>query len=304
MIELNEIREQIDEVDKKIVELFEKRMELGKAVAQYKQQVGKPILDKQRERQKIEAMQDLATNPSHKRAVSELFLQLMSLSRKYQYTLIGERQTDMLSSFHMVEQLPIYNQTKIVCQKEACNDNERHKENGQYIVQFFGEDTKKLYVEQLKEVFQILEEEKAEYGVVPIQINDTIIRTLIYDLLLLHEDICIVAEENIHDKRREENKEMSFLILKKGRMYQKDAKKIMVSVQLSNEVGSLYEMLSNLLHNNINLTRIESGELKENGQISYHFLMEFIGNLQEPSVRNACTVMREESLDFRVLGNY
>ena len=304
MIELNAIREQIDEVDKKIVELFEKRMELGKAVAQYKQQVGKPILDKQRERQKIEAMQALATNPSHKRAVSELFLQLMSLSRKYQYTLIGERQTDMLSSFHMVEQLPIYNQTKIVCQKEACNDNEWHKENEQYIVQFFGEDTKKLYVEQLKEVFQILEKEKAEYGVVPIQNNDTITRTLIYDLLLLHEDICIVAEENTHDKRKEEDEEMSFLILKKGHMYQKDAKKMMVSVRLSNEVGSLYEILSNLLHNNLNLTRIESRELKENGQISYHFILEFIGNSQEPSVRNACTVMREESLDFRVLGNY
>ncbi|MBQ3583839.1 MAG: chorismate mutase, partial [Lachnospiraceae bacterium] len=40
-LDLNEIRKQIDEVDASIVDLFEKRMDLCKNVAQYKIDNGK-----------------------------------------------------------------------------------------------------------------------------------------------------------------------------------------------------------------------------------------------------------------------
>ena len=56
MLDLNVIREQIDGIDKQLVDLFEQRMKLTKEVAEYKIQTGKKVLDTQRERAKIEAV--------------------------------------------------------------------------------------------------------------------------------------------------------------------------------------------------------------------------------------------------------
>ena len=53
MIDLNKIRDEIDETDKGIVRLFEKRMELTEEVAKYKIETGKPVFDKEREISKM-----------------------------------------------------------------------------------------------------------------------------------------------------------------------------------------------------------------------------------------------------------
>jgi chorismate mutase / prephenate dehydratase len=44
MLDLNVIREQIDGIDKQLVDLFEQRMKLTKEVAEYKIQTGKNAL--------------------------------------------------------------------------------------------------------------------------------------------------------------------------------------------------------------------------------------------------------------------
>ena len=50
MKDLNEIREEIDEIDRQMVALYEKRMRRTSEVAEYKLSVGKPVLDKGREK--------------------------------------------------------------------------------------------------------------------------------------------------------------------------------------------------------------------------------------------------------------
>ena len=48
-MDLQEIRGQLDEIDAQVVELLKKRLRLGEEVARYKMQVGKPVLDRERE---------------------------------------------------------------------------------------------------------------------------------------------------------------------------------------------------------------------------------------------------------------
>lgn len=48
MRDLLEIRNEIDELDDKIVELYERRMQLTTEVAEYKIETGKQIFDKER----------------------------------------------------------------------------------------------------------------------------------------------------------------------------------------------------------------------------------------------------------------
>ena len=53
MIDLQITRKHIDEIDSKIVELFEQRMQEASEVAAYKIATGKPVFDKEREEDKM-----------------------------------------------------------------------------------------------------------------------------------------------------------------------------------------------------------------------------------------------------------
>jgi len=49
MVDLNIYRQQIDEVDSKLLELIAKRLEIVKLVGEYKKQNNLPVIDKSRE---------------------------------------------------------------------------------------------------------------------------------------------------------------------------------------------------------------------------------------------------------------
>lgn len=82
MLDLNVIREQIDGIDKQLVDLFEQRMKLTKEVAEYKIQTGKKVLDTQRERAKIEAVTKLVKNEANVHAIDDLFHRLWLIQEK------------------------------------------------------------------------------------------------------------------------------------------------------------------------------------------------------------------------------
>ena len=75
---------QLDEVDKEIVELFEKRMEICGKVAETKIASGMAVYDAEREKQKLAAVSAMANSEFNQIAVHELFSQMMTISRKYQ----------------------------------------------------------------------------------------------------------------------------------------------------------------------------------------------------------------------------
>ena len=55
------LRDQIDAIDKQIVELYEKRVDVCKEVAEYKIETGKKVFDKVREAEKIEKVKAMAS---------------------------------------------------------------------------------------------------------------------------------------------------------------------------------------------------------------------------------------------------
>ena len=91
MLDLLDIRKQIDSIDGQMVALFEKRMELCAQVAEYKIQNGKEVLDRKREEEKLEALAKLATGSFNQVGVQELFRQIMAMSRKLQYRQMNQR---------------------------------------------------------------------------------------------------------------------------------------------------------------------------------------------------------------------
>ena len=78
MLDLGQIRNEIDGIDKQLVELFEQRMKLTKEVAEYKIQTGKKVLDREREKAKIESVTKLVKNKENVHAIDDLFSQIMA----------------------------------------------------------------------------------------------------------------------------------------------------------------------------------------------------------------------------------
>ena len=49
-LDINVLREEINEIDREMVDLFKKRMKVAASVAEYKKERGLPVLDAARER--------------------------------------------------------------------------------------------------------------------------------------------------------------------------------------------------------------------------------------------------------------
>ena len=81
-MDLSQLRGEIDRIDSQIVDLYEQRMEVSSAIADYKIANGKKVFDKEREKEKIQAVKSLTHSEFNSIGIEELFSQIMSMSRK------------------------------------------------------------------------------------------------------------------------------------------------------------------------------------------------------------------------------
>lgn len=90
MKDLQVLRGELDAVDREMVALFEKRMEIAQQVARYKLQNGLPVLDAGREQQVLASRRQMLTDDSLGDAAETLFRHLMALSREVQEKILRE----------------------------------------------------------------------------------------------------------------------------------------------------------------------------------------------------------------------
>lgn len=374
--DLTKCREEIDNIDRQLVELYEKRMEVSEKVAAYKIATGKRVLDKERERQKLEAVQAMAGNDFNKHGVKELFEQIMTMSRKKQYQLITESGSMNRLPFIEVDSL-VKKGIRVVYQGAQGSYSEAAMKK------FFGEDINHFSVDTFRDAMTAIEEGTADYAVLPIENSTAGIVSQIYDLLVEYENY-IVGEQIIpirhcllapagatmdtiktvyshaqslmqsehflseHPQWRQEsmqnnafaaakvakegditqaaiaseyaaktyglqilqkginqaeNNSTRFIIVTNQKIFQKDASKISICLEISHESGSLYHILSHFIYNDLNMTKIESRPIEERNW-EYRFFIDFEGNLNQSSVKNALRGLRDEAKNMRVLGNY
>ena len=94
MSELDVLRGAIDEVDRQIVALFERRMAVTQQVGEYKQAHDIPVLDAHRERQVIANKLDCLQNQDLRTDVTLLYETIMGISRRQQRRLVQEGADD------------------------------------------------------------------------------------------------------------------------------------------------------------------------------------------------------------------
>ncbi|MCR5700586.1 MAG: chorismate mutase [Lachnospiraceae bacterium] len=190
MQDLSITRQQIDEVDSEIVKLIEKRMDLALEVAKYKSETGKPIYDKAREEEKLDKLGNLAHGKFNARSVQELFTQIMSVSRRYQYRAIGDRDHFVDKLYKQIDKLEITSDTKAVYAGVPGAFAETA------LVSFFGENVMSTNVADFTEVAKAVSEGRADYGVLPIENSTAGFVNGIYDLFESY-NLSIVGEQMV-----------------------------------------------------------------------------------------------------------
>lgn len=109
-----------------------------------------------------------------------------------------------------------------------------------------------------------------------------------------------VLKENIQNAGTNTTR---FAIIMKTPNYKPDANHVCVSFEVKHESGSLYKALSNLIYNDVNMTKIESRPIPER-PFEYRFIVEVEGNLEASNIKNAFVGLKDELVSFKILGTY
>ena len=83
-MDLDIIRQEIDQIDDQIVKLLEERMHLVEGVVAYKKASGKAILDTKREEVIFEKVRNCVSNKKYEETIVETFSDILKRSRDYQ----------------------------------------------------------------------------------------------------------------------------------------------------------------------------------------------------------------------------
>ena len=179
-MDLSQYREQIDQIDDELIQLFARRMETAAQIAQWKRQAGKPVMDAGRERAKLLDVMEKCPEEFKDYAVS-LYSLLFELSRSYQHRILD-------SSSALTEQItaaventdPLFPKTATV----ACQGVE-----GAYS-QLACEKLFRLpdifYFNSFDAVFSAIEKGLCRYGIIPLENSTAGSVNKVYDLMMRH----------------------------------------------------------------------------------------------------------------------
>jgi len=82
-MDLKYYREKIDKIDNDLLQLFKERMDTCRSIALYKKEHDLPVLNKERERELLDAIAEKTEEELRPYAL-KLYTQLLELSRAYQ----------------------------------------------------------------------------------------------------------------------------------------------------------------------------------------------------------------------------
>ena len=179
-MDINELRSQIDGVDKQIIELFRQRQAISENIAAYKLAAGKPIYDPERERKKLVEVAGLAGEDLRTGAIM-LFSTLFDLSSTRQMQVMNKTSDLAQRITAAIENTPKqFPQYPIV----ACQGVEGAY--SQIACEKIFRTPNIMYFQNFEGVFAAIENGLCEYGVLPIENSTAGSVNRIYDLMAQH----------------------------------------------------------------------------------------------------------------------
>ena len=167
-MELDEIRQSIDKLDDELLELFARRMKLCCDVADYKAEKGLPVFQGGREQEILKRISESA--PEGLESASKLlFSQIMDISKCLQQ--------ERLTQYKAVEYASPTADPVAACPGIAGSYSE------EACIRAFSDHARINYYDTFEQVFEAVNNGKADYGVVPIENSTAGGVEVTYDLL-------------------------------------------------------------------------------------------------------------------------
>lgn len=206
-MDLLELRNEIDKLDDELIPLLLKRMDISRQVAEYKVKNGIPVLNEKRE---LEILDDVASKCGEQgEAMKTVFSAIMDASRALQHKIIGGGDTlrTLINSAKSGKNLTA-NGEPIACQ------GVQGAYSGKTAEALFP-DSPIIFHKQFEDVFEAVNQNKARYGIIPVENSTAGSVHESYDLIMkykffivgaydLRVDHCLCAKpgvefENIDD---------------------------------------------------------------------------------------------------------
>ncbi len=286
MKDLQEIREEIDEIDRQIVSLYEERMDLTTQVADYKISTGKQVFDPEREVHKLNSVAQMAHSDFTSHGARELFEHIMCMSREKQYQLLTQHGKFAPTGFVEIKELDFSNAAAACIRSslEAAED-------------YFPGECGLLTCENWIDACETLKRGEATYLFLPVQDPESGYVSANYNLIAEY-GFYILEEYHASPEPKDR-----YILIARDRLSLSDADKITICFEAPDVCGSLYHLMSHLTYNNLNMNRIESIVISRD-PLDYRFFMDLSGNLNDPPIKNAVQGFTGEARNFRILGNY
>ncbi len=192
MEELKTLRDEIDSIDARMVELFRQRMDVTRRVGEYKAAHGMPVLDQARERAVLTEKGELA-GEELRPAVIKLYQTVMALSRRQQRDMLRERADNPGLRRYLDARA---GERQPVAQPRVAYQGVPGAYSEQACLNFFGDGVDSEGLEQFEDCFRAVKEGRADYAVVPIENSSTGAIRQIYDLLT-HYECFMVGETTV-----------------------------------------------------------------------------------------------------------
>lgn len=187
-MELDELRVKINFIDKELVKLIKKRLEVSREIGLYKKDNKLNILDSSREQEVLRKNLGYVAQADKKDHIKEILEKLMSVSRNAQSEVIVDDDTSLES---IVGEVKI--KDKVKCPVVAFGGI-KGSYSEEALRQHFGSSAKELPFKTFSEVVEAVLEGRADYGVLPIQ-NTSTGNILDVERLLENNKVYIVGEE-------------------------------------------------------------------------------------------------------------
>ncbi|GAA0076852.1 prephenate dehydratase [Clostridium sp. CTA-5] len=190
---LDDYRKSIDEIDKEIIELFEKRMDVVLKVGEYKKKNNLPIFNKQREDQVIEKNLKHLKNKDYLEETRNFFNRLMKTSRELQARKMKEEELEKNQSIEK-ENIEIKDNIGFYGVKGSFTE--------EAMIKYFGEKNNAKAYEEFEDVFLAVQKGDIRYGVLPIENSSTGAISDVYDFLYKYGfyiigEVCIKINQNL-----------------------------------------------------------------------------------------------------------
>ncbi|EES49803.1 prephenate dehydratase [Clostridium botulinum] len=194
MAGLDQYRNSIDEIDKKITELFEQRMDVVLKVGEYKKKNNLPIFNKNREDDVIKKNLGYLKNQDYIEETEKFFEKLMEISRQLQSRKMKEE--DLLKEKNSNSNINVCGYKNIGFYGAQGSFTE------EAMIKYFSEDRNSKSYEEFEDVFLAIKNDEISYGILPIENSSTGAISNVYDLLykygfFINGEVCIKINQNL-----------------------------------------------------------------------------------------------------------